>query len=221
MLEGALLGTVGFAATMGVATFFSPCAYPLLPGYVAYYVSEAEGDGAALGAALARGVAAGVGVLATFAALFAASFVVGNATLSRVTVFEPLVGAVLVGFGALVALGRAPSLSVALPRRRRSVLGFGVFGAGYALAAAGCVAPLFVGVVSKAISLPGDAAAVVMATYAGVVGALMLSITVATGTGMLAGASRLSGHAGTVERVAGVVMVLAGVGQLYVAYGPV
>jgi len=63
VIDVSLLSTVVFALTAGVATFFSPCAYPLLPGYVGFYVSRTDGDDASLGGATIRGIAAGSGVL--------------------------------------------------------------------------------------------------------------------------------------------------------------
>lgn len=216
MIDATTLSALSFALIAGVATFFSPCAYPLLPGYVGFYLSQTDGDGASLGGALSRGTVAGAGVLATLGALFAVAFRVGHATLSNVVYFEPIVGVILVVFGALVVIGRAPSLSVALPKRRSSALGFAVFGAGYALAAAGCVAPLFVGVVARALSLPLTAGALVVGTYVGSVVALMVALTVATGMGTVA-AGQLAAYSERLERFAGAVMLVAGIGQLYLS----
>ncbi|ELZ00204.1 cytochrome c biogenesis CcdA family protein [Natrialba aegyptia] len=217
MIETTDLSTVGFALTAGVATFFSPCAYPLLPGYVGFYVSRTDGTDASLGGATLRGVVAGLGVLGTFAALIGATFWLGRSTLSNLTIFESLVGGLLVVFGALVVAGRAPSLSIPLPKRRSSVLGFGVFGAGYALAGAGCVAPVFLAVVARSLSLPTDAAALVLATYVGSVVVLMIAVTVATGMGLVASAGRFAAYSEHLKRLAGGVMLLAGIGQLYLA----
>ncbi|TKX81460.1 cytochrome c biogenesis protein CcdA [Halorubrum sp. SD626R] len=217
-MTGVSLATnVPFAVTAGVATFFSPCAYPLLPGYVGFYVNSVDADEASVTGAGVRGIAAAVGVLATFALLAGATVRVGRATLSNIAVFETLVGGLLVVFGLLVVAGRAPSLSLSLPKRRSSVLGFGLFGAGYALAGAGCVAPVFLAVVARAIALPSDAALVVLSVYAGVVALLMAATTVATGVGLIGNANRVMAHAGTLKRVAGAVMVVAGVGQLYLS----
>ncbi|MFC7325463.1 cytochrome c biogenesis protein CcdA [Halorubrum rutilum] len=217
-MTGASLATnVPFAVTAGVATFFSPCAYPLLPGYVGFYVNSVDADEASVTGAGARGLAAAIGVLATFALLAGATVRVGQATLSNIAVFETLVGGLLVVFGLLVVAGRAPSLSLSLPKRRSSVLGFGLFGAGYALAGAGCVAPVFLAVIARAIALPGDAALVVLSVYAGVVAVLMAATTVATGVGLIGNANRVTAHAGTLKRVAGAVMVVAGIGQLYLS----
>ncbi|OIB57149.1 cytochrome c biogenesis CcdA family protein [Natrialba sp. SSL1] len=212
-----LLSAATFALTAGVATFFSPCAYPLLPGYVGFYVSQTEQQEASLGGALSRGLIAGFGVLATFVVLLGAAFWIGHSMLSNVVLFEPIVGAVLVVFGVLVLLDRAPSLSIALPKRRSGVGGFLIFGIGYALAAAGCVAPLFGAVIANALTFEPMSAAVVLGTYVGSVVVLMIALTVATGMGLVAGAGSLAAYSGLLKRVAGGVMILAGLGQLYLA----
>jgi cytochrome c-type biogenesis protein len=217
MTEVSLATNVPFAVTAGVATFFSPCAYPLLPGYVGFYVNSVDADEASVTGAGVRGLAAAVGVLATFAVLAGATVRVGQSTLSNIAVFETLVGGLLVLFGLLVVAGRAPSVSVSLPKRRTSVFGFGLFGAGYALAGAGCVAPIFLAVVARAIALPGDAALLVLSVYAAVVAVLMAATTVATGVGLIGNANRVMAHAGALKRVAGAVMVVAGIGQLYLS----
>jgi len=51
-------------------------------------------------------------------------------------------------FRATRGLRAHPVDPVPLPKRRTGVFGFGLFGAGYALAGAGCVAPVFLGVVA-------------------------------------------------------------------------
>ncbi|QHS17699.1 cytochrome c biogenesis CcdA family protein [Halopenitus persicus] len=217
MTDATLATNLPFAITAGVATFFSPCAYPLLPGYVGFYVNQADADSVSIAGAGTRGIAAGIGVLATFTVLAGATVRIGHSTISNLTVFESLVGGLLVVFGLLVASGRAPSISIPLPKRRSSVLGFGLFGAGYALAGAGCVAPIFLGVVARAIALPTDVAVLLLGVYAGVVAVLLVATTVATGMGLLTNAGRLMAYSGWLKRLAGVVMVVAGVGQLYLS----
>jgi cytochrome c-type biogenesis protein len=217
MTDVSLATNVPFAVTAGVATFFSPCAYPLLPGYVGFYVNSVDADEASVTGAGIRGIAAAIGVLATFTLLAGATVRVGQSTLSNITVFETLVGGLLVVFGLLVVAGWAPSLSVSLPKRRSSVFGFGLFGAGYALAGAGCVAPIFIAVIARAIALPDDAAILVLSVYVGTVAVLMGATTVATGVGLISNANRVMAHAGLLKRLAGAVMVVAGVGQLYLS----
>ncbi len=216
VLDPGLATTLAFAFVAGLATFFSPCAYPLLPGYVGFYASQA-GEEATVGGAVGRGLVAGAGMLVTLLALVGVAFAVGNEAFSRLTLFEPVVGGLLVVLGALVVAGRAPSLSLSLPKRRSSVAGFGIFGIGYALAAVGCVAPMFLTVIARALSLPTGSAALVLGTYVAGIVLLMVAVTVATGTGLMAGAGLLARHGRTLERLAGALMVVAGAGQLYLS----
>lgn len=218
MIDTDLAGTVTFAFGVGVATFFSPCAYPLLPGYVGYYVSQADTDERRpVGGALVRGIAAGVGVLAVFGVLAGLAVAVGQAGFERLVLFEPLVGVALLVFGLLALAGRTPSIRISLPERRTSVLGFGLFGAVYALAAAGCVAPIVFPVFLRAITAPPVEAALVVGAYAGGVSLLMVAATVATGVGVAAGIERVAASAPYLKRLAGAVMVVAGLGQLYLS----
>ena len=60
-------------------------------------------------------------------------------------------------------------------------------------------------------------AGVLLGTYVGSLVALMVSLTVATGMGLVASAGRFSAYASPLKRLAGVVMIVAGVGQLYLA----
>jgi cytochrome c-type biogenesis protein len=211
-MTGAVPGTgvLVFALGAGLTTFFAPCAFPLLPGYVGYSLQQSRIPGvAAAGAAAA-------GALATLAAVSGLAFVFGRTLTGLLPAFEPLVGAGLVVFGVLVATGRVPAIHVPLSRRPDSVAGFGVFGAAYALAAAGCVVPLFLGVVGQAATLPLPAGAAVLGAYAAGVTAPLAGITLLTGAGV--GSWRSAGRFSRyVEPVAGAVMVAAGLGQLYLS----
>ena len=210
MVDSATLGVVAFAVTSGVGTFFAPCAYPLLPGYVGYYLGEED---ASLSGAVVRGAAAGVGALVALGAIAGIVVSVGQRLVANVVYLEPVIGLLLVALGVLYVLGRAPDLRVALPERRASVVGFGVFGAVYAVAAAGCVVPLFLGVVSQSLTLSPGGATLALGSYAGAVALPLFGVTLlaAVGSDSLRGLSR---HVGSIQRVAGGVMILAGLGQV-------
>jgi cytochrome c-type biogenesis protein len=209
-VDPAFAGTVAFALSAGVATFFAPCAYPLLPGYVGYYLGSEE---ATPGGALVRGVVAAGAALLTLGTVAFALLAAGSRLVRNLSLLEPVVGAGLVVLGALVLAGRAPEVQVLLPERRRSVAGFGLFGVVYALAAAGCVVPVFVAVVSQSLTLPPAQAAVALGGYAAAAAAPLAVVTLlsAAGSDALRGAAR---HVGSVQRLAGVLMVLAGLWQV-------
>ncbi len=208
---------IALAVGAGIATFFSPCAYPLLPGYVAFAVSRPDGSGPSLSQSLARGLVAGSGIVLALSVLSGVAFWAGTQVIGHLTVLEPLVGILLIGLGVSVLVDWSPPVAISLPARRRSLAGFGLFGFGYGIAAVGCVAPVFVTVIATAFTSPGINGLAIVGTYVAVVAGLMVSLTVATGIGVLAGGTRFSSYTGTIKRAAGVVIVLAGIGQLYVA----
>lgn len=210
-------GTAAFALGAGVATFFAPCSYALLPGYVGYYVAATEGDSPPIGGVLARGVAAAAGVVGAFLVLAVAAIAASDLIERVLLPVEVAVGILLIVLGIAVAAGRTGSLHVTLPERRSTVLGFALFGALYALAAMACVLPLFLAVSLQSLTLPPAGTAVVLGAYGGSVGVLMIGATVAVAFGHDALAGRIAARAGSLSRVAGAILVVAGVGQLYFA----
>lgn len=213
MADADLVGTLTFAVGAGLATFFAPCAYPLLPGYVGYYLHRED---AGLAGAAVRGVVASAGALVVLLVGGGVLLTVGQRLARHVALLEPLVGVALVAFGLLFLSGRAPSPHLRLPERRDSVAGFALFGGVYALAAAGCVVPVFFGVVTQSLTLPPAQAALALSGYAAGAALPLTGVTLLSAAGSDA-VREWGRHVGTVQRLAGVVMVLAGVTQVVVS----
>ncbi|ODR81534.1 cytochrome C biogenesis protein [Haladaptatus sp. W1] len=214
MSASTLLPTVAFAAGAGIATFFAPCAFPLLPGYIGYYLQHRDSD--RVSSALLPAAGAAVGALVTLGAVGIAVFVAGQELVRYLRWFEPLAGVVLLVVGLLVVAGRQPTIRVPLPERPASTTGFVLFGGGYALAAAGCVAPVFLGVVAQTLTLPLSGRILSFGSYAlGVVIPLSgVTLLMAAGVDWW---RELGKYSYTLERVAGGLMILAGIGQLYLS----
>ncbi|MDR5673958.1 Cytochrome c biogenesis protein [Halalkaliarchaeum sp. AArc-CO] len=214
-----LAGALGVAGVAGVATFFSPCAYALLPGYVGFYVSATGDRGPTLSGAAIRGLAAAAGAVGVVLGLGVLAAAAGDVVRSSLPFLEVGVGIALIGFGLITLLRVGRGWHVRLPGRRASVPGFALFGGLYAAAAAGCVAPVFFGVVVQSLAFPATGTIAVFLTYAVSLGLLLTSATVAIAVGSGFGFERLGDRPELLQRFAGVVLVVAGVGQLYVAYG--
>lgn len=212
---------LGFAFSAGLATFFAPCAYPLLPGYVAFYLGDTDGTDsltARVGRALSVGGLASLGFFLVYAVLAGVATAIGTRALRDIAVLELLVGVLLIGLGIAMAAGRlTPSaLHVRLPNRRRSKSGFLLFGIVYAVAAAGCTAPIFVAIAGVALGSGPTGAVLIFAAYAGGMAVLMILLTTLVAVGRDGLVNRLSANTGRVTRVAGGLLVLAGVAQIYV-----
>lgn len=232
---------LSYAFGLGVAAFFSPCAFPLLPGYVSYYLGQSAvedggetADGGNRLAAilpgelpgrLARaalvGIVVSVGFFVVFGG-FAALFVLAQdqlyryGVLDRIAVLELLVGLVLVTTGALMAGGwKFPTVTVTLPERRRSTAGYVAFGVLYSLAAAGCTAGLFVGITLRALAQGPVAILATLGSYAAGMSVLMVGVTVATALGRDVIVRRLVKRTGTIYRVGGALLVAAGFYEIY------
>lgn len=213
MTDAAFLGTVAFAATTGLATFFAPCAYPLLPGYVGFYLGQDEAD---LSGALVRGLAATVGALVVLGTVATVLVLAGQSLVSQLVFLEPVIGVALVVLGVALLSGRTPSLHVLLPERKSTVAGFGVFGGVYAVAAAGCVVPALLALVTQSLALPAEQTAVALGVYALTAAVPIFGVTLlaAVGSDAFRGVAR---YVGSIQRVAGVVVVVAGLTQVYLS----
>lgn len=212
---------VGFAFGLGTATFFAPCAFPLLPGYVAFFLGRDADDRSSRLRRLRRAVVVGgvtsAGFFLVYAVLAALALSVGTRALRNVAVLELVVGLLVLGLGLGMAAGRfhLSRLPVVLPERRRSVRGYALFGVVYAAAAAGCSAPAFVAVASLALASGPTAVVVLLGAYAAGMAVPMVGITVLSALGRDTLVYRLSLTTGSFSRAAGVVLVLAGLVQLY------
>lgn len=215
---------LGFAFGLGTATFFAPCAFPLLPGYVAYYLGKTGSDDTTaspvvrrLGRAVVVGVLTSLGFFLVYAALAGFVLAVGTQALSNIAVLELVVGLLLIALGAGMAMGKlqASAMHVPLPERRRSAAGYVLFGVIYAAAAAGCTAPLFIAVASVAVSSGPVATLATLGAYAAGMSVLMIGVTTLTAVGRDALIRKLSARTGLITRVAGLVMIVAGFVQLY------
>lgn len=101
------------AAIAGVTTFFSPCAFPMFPGYMSLYLgldssraNATDSRGGTYRGAVRRALSAGsvsaLGMMVTFLVIGVALVVAASAISGYIPYLLVLVGAVLVGMGLLL-----------------------------------------------------------------------------------------------------------------------
>ena len=205
-----VVSILAFAAGAGVATFFAPCAFPLLPGYIGYYFNQPKTP-----SGLLSGVTAASGAVVMLGVVAGLTAIIGRRLTTILPLFEPVIGVALIIFGVLLWVEWTPT-TIPLTRRPDSLVGFGIFGAVYAVAAAGCVIPLFLGVVTQAVSLSPTNAAAVLFTYAAGVALPLIGVTLLAESGLTAW-QRLGHYTGRIEQIAAGLLVTAGAGQLYLS----
>lgn len=191
-------GFLAFSLTAGAAATLNPCGFALLPGYVAYVLGRDEGEQPGIAPGLVRGAQSGaamtLGVLAVFAAIGAVVSFASRAILAYFPWATIVVGAVVLALGVAMLLRR--SFDVGLPfvnaltappgagQTSRSFGALLLFGAGYGIASLGCTLPIFLVVVTQALTADGFASAIaVFLAYGLGMGAVLLVLSLAVALG--------------------------------------
>ncbi|HKZ85218.1 MAG TPA: cytochrome c biogenesis protein CcdA [Anaerolineae bacterium] len=237
-----VLNLYALAVVAGVASFFSPCAFPLLPGYLSfYYLARPEPDAAqsGRGRALKLGLAAALGVvtfdlilgviIATLGVGIAQGLSVSGPQPSLfVRVFRGGVGLVfvLLGIGQIAGWNLKPAFLDAMAYRTRPrregrsspAASLYLYGLGYNTAGMGCTGPILAGLMLGALSSGGFASTLsAFVVFSLTMGTAMLVVSglVAASHQTLIG--QLKAVAPKIKLVSSIVLILVGSFNLYSA----
>lgn len=251
-LGGYLLGFLGFAygvavpqafgrfsvvtvaAISGLAAFFSPCVFPLLPGYVTYQLG-ASGQ-RRLGRAAAVGLAGAAGIVLVNLAIGLLIAALGAATpftpdprqdIPAVLAVRFVAGAAIVVLG-LLALGgrtlgqvaaRLGALAGARPGAGGGLATTFAYGLTYNAAGIGCTGPILLALVLYALA--SGEALLAFAVFSLTMGALMFAVTVASGLAGRAATARLAAVTEPLQRLGAMILVVVGTyTMLSLSFGP-
>jgi len=203
---------LAFPFSVGVLSLFSPCALPLLPAYLSYYMGLGENEDER-GKAIARGLLGGavctLGIATVFLPIGALTSLIGE----WLTVFELVAGVLLLVLGVAMLLGFSITVPVKAPSTKGAV-GLYLFGILYGLAIAGCCAPMFISVMVWGLRGGPVQSFAVFLSYTLGVGLPMIAIS-----GSAAGAKRalrlLSGFSAYVGKIGGAILIGVGAYMLY------
>ena len=217
------------AAVFGAVTFFSPCSFPMLPGYFTYYIS-ADAKRKETGGRtnpLTGGILAGLGII-TFFLLIGVLVALFGAIIQRyLGMLMPFIGGILLILGFLSLIGKDAFLERAVDlvkrpfkalsskfRKERSSesgsAGLYAYGFGYGAASSSCMAPVFIGVILLGFAAGGlIGGAVVFILYALSLGALMVLFSYMASTGG-SGMQKIIASSAKVKKVSGALLMGAG-----------
>ncbi len=190
------LDLLAWSFSAGIAAFFNPCGFAMLPAYVAHYLGRnAQEDNTASVQTVLKGISLGAivsgGFLTTFAILGVAAAPLGTAIGDYIHWAGTIIGGLLVILGVLMLLGNT-GLSVASIERladRISAAGqdesgtrglkfYYFYGIAYAVASVGCTLPIFMIVLQSAIQGGFANSVVQFGAYALGMSAMMLALSV-------------------------------------------
>ncbi len=214
---------IGFAFSAGMVAAFNPCGFALLPAYLSLFLAGDSKEAATAAARLRRAA----GVAACVSLGFVAVFGIGGLLITRTAVtvqsYTPwmtvAIGLALVPLGVAMLRGWTPKLRLPKVGRAGGTEGPAAmfwFGVSYATVSLSCTIPAFLVSVAGTFSTSGTLAGMaVFGAYTAGMTAVLVAVTMAVAgahAGLLARLRRVLPH---VNRVAGVLTLLAGA---YVAY---
>lgn len=225
----AKVNVLTLAAIMGVAAFFSPCAFPLLPGYMTHQLQAQRGEARFLGS-LSLGLLAALGLLAINGVLGLVVVLLGSAAPFNPdprqdpwTVLAPrLIGGAFVAYlGALYLLNRNLSLGpldrlggsirTSEPSRQSPHRDAFLYGLLYNLIGIGCTGALLLGLVLYTLSVGGFwTALAAFLAFSATMALLMVGVTLLVGVSQTVLIKRIRGSIPAMRRVSGVVMLVVG-----------
>ena len=205
------------AFTAGLVATVNPCGFAMLPAYLGFFLGMEETQDRktvpAVGRALRTGAVVSSGFLLVFG-IAGAIIVAGVRSLTTALPWVALVvGVGLVGLG--IALLRGRYLTIRLPsirgKKERTNGSLFVFGISYAIASLSCTLPIFLSLVATTFTqttfLAGFAAFV---AYGLGMSMVLIGITVALALGKDTLVRKLRSTAPYINRISGVVMIVAG-----------
>ncbi len=205
------------AFTAGLVATVNPCGFAMLPAYLGYFLGMDETTDRTTVTAVGRALRTGAVVSAGFLLVFGVAgtiIVAGVRSLTNVLPWVALVvGVGLIGLG--IALLRGRYLTIHLPsvrgRKDRTNGSLFIFGISYAIASLSCTLPIFLSLVATTFTqttfLAGLAAFI---SYGLGMSMVLIGITVALALGKDTLVRRLRGTAPYINKISGVVMIIAG-----------
>ena len=222
------------AVVAGVASFFSPCAFPLLPGYFSFYhsASQQKEDQAESNNAVRMGLAAALGVVSFNLVLGAAIALLGagigkGLSISGpepsvlVQIFRAVVGFVLIvlGIGQLRNWYFKPKLADVFVWRTRPeqdgqrgvARNLFYYGLGYNAAGMGCTGPILAGLIVFALSSGGFASAfTAFIVFSLTMGLLMIMISALVAASRDVLLKQMKAATSRIKQISGIILLLVG-----------
>ena len=237
-------GFAVLAFLAGISAFFSPCAFPLLPGYMSYYLGreskEEAGRRAIILKAAIGGLVAALGVLIVYALMGLLVAGAGEVVKGFAGYLAPVVAVIILIMGIVMltrydiplyrvtalfkplvdgarkGLGRLTGQSGGEPGQYAGLLGYG---AGYGAASLGCHAPIFIAVVMAGLVAGGVGSAMLaFLMYALGMGLFLVLVTVLVGMAKTQLVRRMTQWMPLIKRVSAVVLIIVGIVLIYSFY---
>jgi cytochrome c biogenesis protein CcdA/PKD repeat protein/thiol-disulfide isomerase/thioredoxin len=143
----------------GMLALLSPCGFPMLPGYISYYM----GSRTSFKRTVTGGVACSFGLMTVFSVIGIGVALVGSVITQYIPLLELVAGilAIIMGISLLTEIKFPSIFTITRAPNQKGLLGIFLYGIAYGLATLGCSAPIFFSTLFYAITAGGLAAGIV------------------------------------------------------------
>jgi cytochrome c biogenesis protein CcdA/PKD repeat protein len=171
------LSGLSLVFSAGVLALFSPCGFPMLPGYLSYYLGKKR----SIEKAVSGGVACTFGLIGVFSVIGVGVALFGNMIAQYIPILELVAGslAIAMGISMLVNIKLPTLFTISRAPKQKGLRGLFLYGIAYGLATLGCSAPIFFSTLFYAISSGGILPGIItFIAYAIGMGLPLLMITI-------------------------------------------
>jgi cytochrome c biogenesis protein CcdA/cytochrome oxidase Cu insertion factor (SCO1/SenC/PrrC family) len=171
------LSGLSLVFSAGVLALFSPCGFPMLPGYLSYYLGKKK----TIEKAVSSGIACTLGLMTVFSVIGAGVALLGSVITQYIPILELLAGslAIVMGISMLTNIKFPTLFTINRAPTQKGLPGLFLYGIAYGLATLGCSAPIFFSTLFYALTSGGILAGIVtFAVYAIGMGLPILLITI-------------------------------------------
>ena len=209
--------SLSLAFSAGLLAVLAPCALPMLPSFVSYYMNAEENRG--LGSALTFGVITVAGFLSVFLVIGVLPSFAINSLASKIALITPSIGVILIilGLGHLFSdfFYNIPIIKTAAPKGT-GIRAFYLYGVGYGAASMACSFPVFVLLVLQSATAGGIASILFMFLAYGLGAAtIIVPLSVALTFSREVIYQRLMAVLPHMRKINAIILILAGIYMIY------
>lgn len=207
-----------FVLAAGAFALLSPCSYPMLPGYISYYIGDKnfKSGKTSLSKAVPNGVACMLGLISVFSVIGIFASALGNLISPYIPALELVAGLAMIflGIGVLVRI-KFPALPLKAPQRS-GMVGIFLYGVIYGLATLGCSAPIFFSTLLYAATSGGILfGIVVLIVYALGMGIPLIITTIIVAKARQLMLKKISRMMPWIQKISGIILIVIGVYLTY------
>jgi cytochrome c biogenesis protein CcdA len=147
------LSGLSLVFSAGVLALFSPCGFPMLPGYLSYYLGKKK----TMETAISSGIACTLGLITVFSVIGVGVALVGSVITQYIPILEVLAGSLAIVMGVTMLMNiKFPTLfKINSAPTQKGLPGLFLYGIAYGLATLGCSAPIFFSTLFYALTAGG------------------------------------------------------------------